>query len=215
MGDPLHSQPVSVIYGPGLRDGLLFVATNDGFLHALDISTGIEQWAFFPREFLDDQIELLTTTPPPRKHYAIDGPIRDPEGGRQRRHHRARQKGLPVRRHASRRRLLLRAGHQRTRRSAASVAPKKPRCRGSARVVAAGATRIEDRGRYGARDSSRSSSAAATRTTRTTTRRRRTPRATRSTSSTRTSGCSVARQQDAAATRIQRRGPLDELLVSK
>ena len=36
MGDPLHSQPVSVIYGPDLRDGLLFVATNDGFLHALD-----------------------------------------------------------------------------------------------------------------------------------------------------------------------------------
>ena len=76
MGDPLHSQPVSVIYGPDLRDGLLFVATNDGFLHALDISTGIEQWAFLPREFLDDQIELLDNDTSSGKHYAIDGPIR-------------------------------------------------------------------------------------------------------------------------------------------
>ena len=40
MGDPLHSQPVSVIYGPTLSDGVLYFATNDGYLHAIDIATG-------------------------------------------------------------------------------------------------------------------------------------------------------------------------------
>jgi type IV pilus assembly protein PilY1 len=76
MGDPLHSQPVSFIYGPGLRDGLLFVATNDGFLHALNAETGVEEWVFLPQEFLDDQIQLLDNGALPGKHYAIDGPMR-------------------------------------------------------------------------------------------------------------------------------------------
>ena len=76
MGDPLHSQPVSFIYGPGLRDGLVFVATNDGYLHALHAETGVEQWAFVPREFLDDQIDLLENDDFPGKHYALDGPMR-------------------------------------------------------------------------------------------------------------------------------------------
>ena len=48
MGDPLHAQPVSVIYGPDLDDAIVYFATNDGFLHAIDASTGEEQWAFIP-----------------------------------------------------------------------------------------------------------------------------------------------------------------------
>jgi type IV pilus assembly protein PilY1 len=81
MGDPLHTQPVSVIYGPGLRDGLLFVGTNDGYLHAIDVSddplkAGKEAWAFIPKDFLDDQIDLLENDPYAAKHYAIDGPMR-------------------------------------------------------------------------------------------------------------------------------------------
>ena len=60
MGDPLHSQPVSVIYGPGLREGLVFMATNDGVLHAVDLESGIEHWAFIPPEFLPDQVDLYT-----------------------------------------------------------------------------------------------------------------------------------------------------------
>ncbi len=76
MGDPLHSQPVPVLYGPGPHDGLVFVATNDGFLHAFDAATGIEQWAFLPREFLAAQVELLDNNPFPAKHSAVDGPIR-------------------------------------------------------------------------------------------------------------------------------------------
>ena len=78
MGDPLHSQPVSAIYGQNgmLRDGLLFFATNDGVLHALDLATGVEQWAFIPPEFLADQVLLLRNQASAEKHYGIDGDLR-------------------------------------------------------------------------------------------------------------------------------------------
>jgi type IV pilus assembly protein PilY1 len=75
LGDPLHSQPVSMIYGPGLRDGLVFSATNDGVLHAFDIETGVEQWAFVPQEFLDDQTQLFKDDAASVKHYGIDGDL--------------------------------------------------------------------------------------------------------------------------------------------
>jgi type IV pilus assembly protein PilY1 len=76
MGDPLHSQPVAMIYGPGLRDGLLFFATNDGFLHALDIQTGVEKWAFLAPEFLGNQVKLLADDSSASKLYGIDGDLR-------------------------------------------------------------------------------------------------------------------------------------------
>ncbi len=76
MGDPLHATPASVIYGPGQRDGLLFFATNDGMLHALDLETGIEQWAFIPPEFLVDQVVLYKNGSTAEKHYGIDGDLR-------------------------------------------------------------------------------------------------------------------------------------------
>jgi type IV pilus assembly protein PilY1 len=76
LGDPLHSTPVSAIYGPGQRDGLLFFATNDGMLHALDLETGVEQWAFIPYEFLRDQILLYQNDSTADKHYGIDGDLR-------------------------------------------------------------------------------------------------------------------------------------------
>jgi type IV pilus assembly protein PilY1 len=77
LGDPLHSQPASVVYGPGVRDGLIFFGTNDGFLHAIDIATGVERWAFIPRqEFLNEQVQLWEDDPLSGKHYGIDGNIR-------------------------------------------------------------------------------------------------------------------------------------------
>ena len=50
MGDILHSSPVIVPYGNG--PDLIFVATNEGFLHAIDTETGREKFAFIPRELL-------------------------------------------------------------------------------------------------------------------------------------------------------------------
>ena len=76
MGDPLHSQPVSMIYGPTLQDGVVFMATNDGYLHALDIQTGVEKWAFIPPEFLANQIELYKDGSSATRLYGIDGDLR-------------------------------------------------------------------------------------------------------------------------------------------
>ncbi len=76
MGDPFHSQPASVVYGPGLRDGLIFVGTNDGYLHAIDLETGVEQWAFIPPEFLGMQVDLYKDFSVTSKSYGIDGDIR-------------------------------------------------------------------------------------------------------------------------------------------
>jgi type IV pilus assembly protein PilY1 len=76
MGDPFHSQPASVLYGPGLREGLVFVGTNDGYLHAINLETGVEEWAFIPPEFLGMQVDLFLNDPVTAKSYGIDGDIR-------------------------------------------------------------------------------------------------------------------------------------------
>jgi type IV pilus assembly protein PilY1 len=76
MGDPLHSQPMSVVYGPDMRQGLIFFATNDGFLHAVDLESGIEQWAFIPPEFLSHQVALFKNESAANKLYGIDSDIR-------------------------------------------------------------------------------------------------------------------------------------------
>ncbi len=83
MGDSLHSQPAVVIYGgqpaPGtkdINDGVIFAATNDGFVHAIDVSDGHELWAFIPQEYLTvltNTYSNVTTSP---KHYSIDGTIK-------------------------------------------------------------------------------------------------------------------------------------------
>jgi type IV pilus assembly protein PilY1 len=76
MGDPLHSRPATVIYGPTIDDALVFLATNDGFLHAIDTQTGVEKWAFIPPELLANQIQLLLDPPAGAKNYGIDGSLR-------------------------------------------------------------------------------------------------------------------------------------------
>ncbi|MBN1238547.1 MAG: hypothetical protein JXB36_08590, partial [Gammaproteobacteria bacterium] len=81
MGDPLHSQPVTLTYGgtpsqPDPDDAIVFFATNDGYLHAIDPRTGVERWSFVAPEFLADQAELLANPPSPGKHYGIDGDLR-------------------------------------------------------------------------------------------------------------------------------------------
>ena len=54
MGDPVHSQPAVVIYGgtataKNVNDAVIYSATNDGFLHAFDVGTGKELWAYIRR----------------------------------------------------------------------------------------------------------------------------------------------------------------------
>jgi len=81
MGDPLHSQPAVVIYGgttasPSVNDAALLAATNDGYLHAFDVTNGHELWAFIPQELLGDLNSMYGNSPTSPKHYELDGSIR-------------------------------------------------------------------------------------------------------------------------------------------
>jgi type IV pilus assembly protein PilY1 len=80
MGDPMHSRPTVVIYGgtpsdPDLNDSVVFLPTNDGYLHAFDTKTGEELWAFIPQEVLPQLKELYKDETSATKHYTLDGEI--------------------------------------------------------------------------------------------------------------------------------------------
>ena len=78
MGDPLHVRPVTLSYGASATtaDTVVFVASNDGFLHAIDADTGSELWAFLPSRLLDRQAELLANPQTTARRYGLDGEIR-------------------------------------------------------------------------------------------------------------------------------------------
>ncbi|MCH9027676.1 MAG: PQQ-binding-like beta-propeller repeat protein [Proteobacteria bacterium] len=81
MGDPMHAKPASVIYGgtaavPDINDAVIFTATNDGYVHALDMATGAELWSFIPQELLPSLKELYVNPLTPDKHYGVDGNMR-------------------------------------------------------------------------------------------------------------------------------------------
>ena len=77
MGDPLHSQPAAVIYGgdEANPDVVVFTATNDGYVHAIDGNTGQELWAFIPKEHLPNLVKLFFDPESQFKHYGVDGDV--------------------------------------------------------------------------------------------------------------------------------------------
>jgi len=79
MGDTLHSQPASIVYGNGAGsddfDVVVYTATNDGYVHAIDANTGIEMWAFIPHEMLGNLADLYFDNNITFKHYGIDGDL--------------------------------------------------------------------------------------------------------------------------------------------
>ncbi len=77
MGDPLHSGPVTVIYGGTAAnpDTVLFTATNDGFVHAINASDGSELWAFVPQQQLSRMHALYVNDLAAQKQYGVDGEI--------------------------------------------------------------------------------------------------------------------------------------------
>ncbi|MGB5346250.1 MAG: PilC/PilY family type IV pilus protein [Woeseia sp.] len=77
MGDTLHSQPASIVYGKvaGLPDVVVYTATNDGYLHAINGATGEELWSFVPSDLLADLGDLYFDNPINYKHYGLDGDI--------------------------------------------------------------------------------------------------------------------------------------------
>lgn len=75
MGDPLHAQPVSVVYGgtSSSPDAVVFTANNDGYLHAIDPDDGSELWTFIPSELLTRVRDLRTDAVSSFKRYGLDG----------------------------------------------------------------------------------------------------------------------------------------------
>ena len=91
MGDPVHSEPAVLIYSEGSAgttgyETVVFVTTNDGYLHAIDAtaaadgsdlaSSGAELWSFIPQELLPDLADLYENAASSAKHYGLDGPVR-------------------------------------------------------------------------------------------------------------------------------------------
>jgi len=78
MGDPLHAEPALVQYGEyanGDPDLIAFVATNDGYLHAIDSLTGYEYFAFVPQELLSNLDYIFNNVPVGGKAYGLDGTV--------------------------------------------------------------------------------------------------------------------------------------------
>ena len=77
MGDPLHSQPAAVVYGgtPTNPDVVVYTATNDGYLHAIEGDTGQELWSFIPKQLLSNLTRLYFDPNSKYKQYGIDGNV--------------------------------------------------------------------------------------------------------------------------------------------
>ncbi|MDA0994565.1 MAG: PilC/PilY family type IV pilus protein [Proteobacteria bacterium] len=77
MGDPLHAQPAAIVYGgtPTNPDIVVYTATNDGYLHATNGSTGDELWSFVPKEMLSNFTRLYFDPASKYKQYGLDGNV--------------------------------------------------------------------------------------------------------------------------------------------
>jgi type IV pilus assembly protein PilY1 len=79
MGDPMHSVPQVVTYGgtASAPIDVAYVATNDGFLHAVNAadSSGEELWSFVPQELLS-RLKPLMDNPTTAHTYGLDGDVR-------------------------------------------------------------------------------------------------------------------------------------------
>jgi len=72
MGDPLHSSPVIIEYA---NKSVLFVGTNEGFLHGIDTSDGTEEFAFIPKALLGNLPQYFENPVDKNRPYGLDGPI--------------------------------------------------------------------------------------------------------------------------------------------
>ena len=77
MGDPLHAQPATIDYGTSssTSDVVIFTATNDGYLHAINGETGAELWSFIPKQLLSNLAQLYFNASAQYKSYGLDGNI--------------------------------------------------------------------------------------------------------------------------------------------
>jgi type IV pilus assembly protein PilY1 len=75
MGDPLHSAPITVTYGgtEATPDISIFLGTNEGFLHAFDSATGVEQFAFMPESLLKNIKPQMANSSSQPHVFGMDG----------------------------------------------------------------------------------------------------------------------------------------------
>ena len=75
MGDPLHSAPTTVVYGGSNEtpDMSIFFGTNEGFIHAINAQTGVEQFAFMPASLLKNIKPQMLNKPFTPRVYGMDG----------------------------------------------------------------------------------------------------------------------------------------------
>ncbi|MEZ5564468.1 MAG: PilC/PilY family type IV pilus protein [Gammaproteobacteria bacterium] len=77
MGDALHVQPLTLLYSGTATNAVstVFLATNDGYLHAIDATSGEELWAFIPTRLLNQLYKLYRNEAASTKTYGLDGEI--------------------------------------------------------------------------------------------------------------------------------------------
>jgi type IV pilus assembly protein PilY1 len=79
MGDPLHSQPALIQYGGTNADPDItaYVATNDGYLHAIDTrkNSGKEIFAYVPNQLLGRLGDFYKDNSSQIKPYGLDGSV--------------------------------------------------------------------------------------------------------------------------------------------
>lgn len=73
MGDIMNSKPVLVQDAMGKN--YVLTGTNEGYLHAFDASTGVEQWAFMPSGLLKNLKILLQNEAVTSHVYGLDGAL--------------------------------------------------------------------------------------------------------------------------------------------
>ncbi|MBT6277457.1 MAG: hypothetical protein HOI95_25410 [Chromatiales bacterium] len=77
MADPLHTKPVLVTYGTTQAnpDITLFMATNEGIVHAIDVEDGSEVFSYVPPEHLLNTLRFFNNDNTGSKGYALDGTV--------------------------------------------------------------------------------------------------------------------------------------------
>ena len=77
MGDPLHSIPTVLNYGGTAAnpESVVFIGTNEGYLHAIDSTDGSELYSFIPPELLDNLGAFYENERTTQRTYGLDGDI--------------------------------------------------------------------------------------------------------------------------------------------
>jgi len=77
LADPLHSIPHLVTYGgtSSAPDITIYYGDNQGFIHAIDGSTGVEQFAFIPEILLPNLNTFFVNSESTDRPYGMDGAV--------------------------------------------------------------------------------------------------------------------------------------------